>query len=132
MMFIDASAIVGIIADEPGSTSLLQRIESGAVSYVSAVSIWEAARALSRKREWSMDEAESIVRRFAEAIAAIHVPIDEHVGSEAVRAHRDYGKGRHPAALNMGDCFAYACARTLGVPLLAKGDDFPQTDIEMA
>jgi len=132
MMFIDASAIVGIIADEPDSTSLLQRVESGAVSYVSALSIWEAASALSRKREWSIDEAESIVRRFAEGIAAIHIPIDEHIGREAVRAHRDYGKGRHPAALNMGDCFAYACAKKLGVPLLAKGNDFPQTDIEMA
>lgn len=132
MMFLDASAIVGIIADEPEAGSLLQRIESGDVSYVSALSIWEAARALSRKREWSIDEAESIVLRFAEGIAAIHIPIDEHIGREAVRAHADYGKGRHPAALNMGDCFAYACAKTLGVPLLAKGDDFPQTDIKMA
>ena len=131
-MFIDASAIVAIIASEPDSGPLLQRTEQASPCYVSALSVWEATRGLSRKREWSPDEAESIVRRFLEGIAAIHVPIDEYIGREAIRAHSTYGKGRHPAALNFGDCFAYACARTLSVPLLAKGSDFPQTDIEMA
>jgi len=50
----------------------------------------------------------------------------------AIDAFERFGKGRHPAALNFGDCFAYACARRFGVPLLYKGDDFPQTDIEPA
>jgi ribonuclease VapC len=49
-----------------------------------------------------------------------------------LRASRLYGRGRHKAALNFGDCFAYACAKTLDVPLLCKGDDFPQTDIKLA
>lgn len=51
---------------------------------------------------------------------------------EAIRAYARYGKGRHAAALNFGDCFAYACARAAKVPLLYKGDGFPQTDIETA
>lgn len=131
-MFIDASAIVAIIANESDSASLLRRLEASSECYASALSVWEATRALSRKREWSTDEAESLVRRFLDGIAAIDVAIDEHIGREAIRAHRDYGKGRHPAALNFGDCFAYACAKTLGVALLAKGNDFPQTDIELA
>jgi ribonuclease VapC len=50
----------------------------------------------------------------------------------AIDAYARYGKGRHPAALNFGDCFAYACARAANAPLLYKGDDFPQTDIETA
>jgi len=50
----------------------------------------------------------------------------------ARRAARLYGKGRHPARLNFGDCFAYACAKILGVPLLCKGNDFAQTDIKLA
>ncbi len=50
----------------------------------------------------------------------------------AIDAFERFGEGRHPAALNFGDCFAYACARRFGVPLLYKGDDFPQTDIEPA
>jgi ribonuclease VapC len=50
----------------------------------------------------------------------------------ALDAFERFGKGRHPAALNLGDCFAYACARLAGAPLLYKGDDFPQTDIETA
>lgn len=49
-----------------------------------------------------------------------------------MRAHARSGRGLHPARLNFGDCFAYACAKSLGVPLLARGDDFPQTDIALA
>jgi ribonuclease VapC len=52
--------------------------------------------------------------------------------NHAIDAYDRYGKSRHPASLNFGDCFAYACARIAGVPLLYKGDDFPQTDIETA
>lgn len=58
--------------------------------------------------------------------------MDPAVRHIAIDAFDRYGKSRHPAALNFGDCFAYACARHAGVPLLYKGDDFPQTDIETA
>ena len=60
------------------------------------------------------------------------VPITAEIGRAALLAFERYGRGRHPAALNMGGCFAYACARTLDVPILAKGDDLPQTDILIA
>jgi len=58
--------------------------------------------------------------------------VDPAMRHIAINAFDRYGKSRHPAALNFGDCFAYACARHAGVPLLYKGDDFPQTDIETA
>jgi len=54
------------------------------------------------------------------------------IGQTAVQAFERFGRGRHPARLNMGDCFAYACAKTLAVPLLFKGDDFSQTDVAVA
>jgi ribonuclease VapC len=60
------------------------------------------------------------------------VPIGETEQEVALHAHARFGKGVHPAKLNMGDCFAYACARANGVPLLYKGDDFALTDIEPA
>lgn len=60
------------------------------------------------------------------------IPLSIDVTSAAIDAFARFGKGRHPAALNMGDCFAYACARVHRVPLLYKGDDFSLTDIERA
>ncbi len=59
-------------------------------------------------------------------------PVDRNTTELAVMAHQRFGKGRHPASLNFGDCFAYACARQLGLPLLYKGNDFSGTDIETA
>ena len=67
----------------------------------------------------------------AQAVVSVHGRIAE-IGREALRAFERFGRGRHPARLNMGDCFAYACARALDVPLLFKGEDFAQTDIAVA
>jgi ribonuclease VapC len=60
------------------------------------------------------------------------VSMDRHIADLALDAHRRFGKGRHKAALNMGDCFSYACAKAHRVPLLCKGDDFIHTDIRIA
>ena len=60
------------------------------------------------------------------------IPITAEIGRGALTAFERYGRGRHPASLNMGDCFAYACTRALDVPILFKGDDFPLTDLTVA
>jgi ribonuclease VapC len=73
--------------------------------------------------------AQRIVDRFLGAARAEIIPITEEIGRGAISAFERFGRGRHPARLNMGDCFAYACARALDVPLLFKGDGFSQTDI---
>jgi ribonuclease VapC len=76
--------------------------------------------------------SEETVEAFL-ALARITVaPVPAEARSLAIEAFDRFGKGRHPAALNFGDCFAYACAKLAGVPLLYKGDDFPQTDIMAA
>jgi ribonuclease VapC len=131
-MFVDASAIVAILAREPDWRDLVARIEAAPTVIVSAMVIYETVLAVARIRAHDVMVAEAAVANFLTSIAAETIPIDAAIGTEAVDAFARYGKGRHAAALNMGDCFAYACARSRNIPLLAKGDDFTHTDIKRA
>lgn len=131
-MFIDASALVAIIHGESGWKDLVAKLEQADSRLTSPLAIWEAANAMERLRAWGFDDAERAVGAFLEAMGIATIDVTAQMGQEALRAARLYGKGRHPARLNFGDCFAYACARALNVPLLCKGDDFPQTDIRLA
>jgi ribonuclease VapC len=131
-MFVDASAVIAIIAQEDDWPDLARRLERVERVHLSPLAIWEATAGLVRKRRWSFEECEEMVREFATETGADLVAIDNEIGREALRAARLYGKGRHKAALNFGDCFAYACAKVLGVPLLFKGDDFALTDVRPA
>ncbi|WP_164127365.1 type II toxin-antitoxin system VapC family toxin, partial [Stenotrophomonas maltophilia] len=85
---------------------------------------------LARKRACPIDVAEELVEAFIEETQATILDITASVGKEAIKASGRYGRGRHRADLNMGDCFAYACAKANNLPLLFKGNDFPHTDIE--
>ena len=130
--FIDASAVAAILLDEDDASDLYVRMRGQGRCMTSPLAVWEAVRAISRERDVTVEEAHSAVERLLQ-IAAIEVaPVAPEVRHLAIEAHVRYGKGRHPAALNFGDCFAYACARQAGVPLLYKGDDFSRTDIEPA
>lgn len=131
-MFVDASAIFAIIAQESDWRKLSERLTRADQIFVSPLSVWEAVVGLARESQYPFEKAEQLVSRFVQEIQATTVGIDDVIGREALRASRLYGRGRHKAALNFGDCFAYACAKTLDVPLLCKGDDFPQTDVKLA
>jgi ribonuclease VapC len=74
----------------------------------------------------------ALVEHFLNEIGTTVVPIDQAAAGVAVAAFDRFGRGRHPAALNMGDCFAYACARQLDAPLLCKGNGLPHTDVNLA
>ncbi len=87
---------------------------------------------MARKKAMSVADAEAEVEEFIRVAGLRIVPITATESSAALTAHARFGKGRHPARLNLGDCFAYACAQAHGVPLLSVGDDFPQTDIRSA
>lgn len=126
-LFVDASALVAIIRNEPGNEHLQDIMDADADRRTSSLAIWEAARALGR--EGTIEEGLYEVQRYCEALRIVAVPIDLDEGIAAVTAYTRYGKGHHPARLNMGDCFAYACARTNDARLLYKGDDFSQTDL---
>lgn len=131
-MFVDASAIVAILVSEDDADSLAARLGQARDVHTSAMAVWEAAVGVARATNMSLDDATHLVDRLLVEANATVVPIDMATGREALRAYARYGKGRHPAALNMGDCFAYACTRQLATSLLSKGNDFPRTDIELA
>jgi ribonuclease VapC len=128
-LFLDASAIVAIIAREPEAGSLLDRLEWEPEPRTSAIAVWEASRGMMNVRGVDLDEARGLVADFLQTYAIGNVGIGGAEGKAALDAHDRYGKGNHPARLNMGDCFAYACAKTNGAELLYKGDDFALTDL---
>lgn len=131
-MFVDASALVAILTAEPERPVLLDCLDGAVTPLTSGLAIFETVVAVARKKALSVAEAEAEVDAFIRVAGLGIVPIAEAVSAQALAAHARYGKGRHPARLNLGDCFAYACAQVHGLPLLYVGDDFPQTDIRSA
>jgi ribonuclease VapC len=130
-MFLDASAVVGILNDEDEKAELLARIDTAHTPLtMSAIATVESVTVLATRLGVSIETAHDIVRSFVELLKVRTVPVTAEIGSGAIRAYSQYGKGRgHPAKLNMGDCFAYATAKNYGIPLLYKGGDFVHTDL---
>ena len=131
-MFVDASAIIAIIADEPDRLSLSARLAQTAQVFVSPVVVYESITGLARRRACSILDAEKLVSAFLDEVRAEMIDIDAGIASQAAHAFGRFGRGKHRADLNMGDCFAYACARDRDLPLLFKGNDFVHTDIGVA
>ncbi|MUZ76092.1 PIN domain-containing protein [Agrobacterium vitis] len=143
-MFLDASVIVAILAKEEDAGYFLAKIEAHKKQfYYSAMSAFEAVVSLGKILALShglqnkptppelLETAQRHVEAFFEMIGARPMVIDGNVYKVALEAARRFGRHvGHPARLNMGDCFAYACAKQYRIPLLFKGDDFPHTDIE--
>ena len=137
MMFVDASVLVAVLAREPGWEQLFERLSRAENLAVSALARFEAVTAIARVRSGGLPvtataiaQADSSVIDLIGDFGMVSLDLTAAVGAEAVSASARYGKiVRHPAALNLGDCFAYACAKSLGVPLLYKGNDFARTDL---
>ncbi|MFC5484672.1 type II toxin-antitoxin system VapC family toxin [Microvirga aerilata] len=132
MIFVDASAFIAIIAGEPDANILVDRLETEQRRLCSAISVWETIAGLCHSHTFSIPVARDHAQRFLDVLALEWVSIGQSEHQIALDAYAHYGKGRHPAKLNMGDCFAYACARSNGAKLLFKGDDFTKTDIARA
>jgi ribonuclease VapC len=132
MIFVDASALTAIIADEPTADVLVHYLESDRTFFTSGIAIYETALAVARIANCSVGKALSdvhdLVTRASVAIEAIDVTHAE----AALAAFARFGKGRHPAGLNMGDCFAYASAQLRDAAILFVGQDFSQTDLRSA
>jgi ribonuclease VapC len=133
MIVVDASAIVAIIADEPDSDALIGVLQSANAATTSPIAVYEAALALRRLRRCSIPEAEAEVAEFLSVSGVEVIAVAPEAAHAALEAFARYGKGGgHPAQLNLGDCFAYAQAKTLKASLLFKGDDFSATDLARA
>ena len=131
-MLIDASALTAIFASEDDAEHLLRLLEKARVRAILPLGIWESALALARIFARPIGGVTADLELFFERLDIRILPVTAETTRLAVIAHERYGKGRHAAKLNFGDCFAYAAAREHCLPLLYKGDDFALTDIEAA
>jgi len=130
MVFVDASALVAFLLQEPEGPELAERLQAAGGGYTSPLAMFETITAVMARRRIPRGEAEERLAVLLAETGVILVDITPEIGRLALAAFERYGKGRgHPAQLNMGDCFAYACAQSLAVPLLYKGDDFARTDL---
>lgn len=128
-MIVDTSAIVAIIFQEPGYELLLQKLAAVTEVGIGAPTLVESGIVLAARLH---QDVRGLLARFVAEAGVTVIPFsDAHYGA-AVGAWLKFGKGRHPAALNFGDCLAYAAAKLAAMPLLCVGDDFPQTDLLLA
>lgn len=128
-IFVDASAKVAMLLKELDHESLADRLQADRDRIWSPISRWETAVSLSRTRKYAFEHALADVTELAEKLGLRMIAISDEEARLATEAYDRYGKGRHPAGLNMGDCFAYACAKAHGARLLYKGNDFGHTDL---
>jgi ribonuclease VapC len=128
-MILDTSALVAILYGEPEARDFVERIRAAEICRISVANHVELSMVIeSQLGPDGMRQAEAFLRRADVVIE----PVTIEQGELARQAFLDFGKGRHKAALNFGDCFAYALARATGEALLFKGDDFAMTDIRRA
>jgi ribonuclease VapC len=128
-MIVDTSAVVAVLFYEEDAEKYAQAIAEADSRRMSAASFVETAIVIeAQTRKEGNSQLDAFVRRAGISIE----PVTEDQAYLARQAFLDFGKGRHPAGLNFGDCFAYALAKVTGEPLLFKGQDFAKTDIEPA
>lgn len=125
---IDTSAAVAIILGEAGSDELAEHLEDAAARLMSAVIRVELGIVIEA-RFWP--SGQDVVERFLRDAQVEIVPVDADLAARAMSGWRRFGKGRHAAGLNFGDCFSYALAERSGHPVLCTGDDFAATDIDV-
>jgi ribonuclease VapC len=127
-LVIDSSALVAIATEEPECDSFINVLEAADSLLISPINYVEAGVVLVRKRVFPSRET------FDEWLSNYRVRVANEpvIDALALDAYLTFGKGRHPARLNLADCFAYALAKSLDAPLLYKGDDFRMTDVRSA
>lgn len=128
-MVLDTSALIAILQNEPERRAFNEAIESAESCALSTASFVELSIVIDAR--YGPDGVRALDLYLSKAAVTL-VDFDADQAHVARQAYRHYGKGRHPAGLNYGDCFSYALAKTLAEPLLFKGDDFVKTDVDPA
>ncbi len=128
-MVIDSSALLAIFLEEPNASIYASAILNDRIRLISAATLAEASIVAIRRRQPDPIAALDILTT---RLRLVVIPVDHEQALLARDGFRRFGKGRHPAGLNFGDCFSYALAKQRGEPLLFKGDDFSQTDVLVA
>ncbi len=128
-MIVDTSALLAILFNEPDARRFAEALNAADVCRISAANLVEASIVIeSQVRTSGGRQLDAIIRLYDVVIE----PVTEEQAHIARQGFLDFGKGRHKAGLNFGDCFAYALARVTGERLLFKGDDFRRTDVQSA
>jgi ribonuclease VapC len=128
-MIVDTSALIAIVFKEPGHEELIQKISETEYLGIGTPTLAETGIVLSARLRGG---GRTILARLCQELGLAQIPFGEAHWREAVDAYERFGRGRHPARLNFGDCLSYATAKLAGQPLLYVGDDFRKTDIEKA
>ena len=128
-MILDSSVIVAIVHRESGYTDLVETLAAADTLAIATPTLLESGIVIEARLGV---DAQAILDRFLTDFEVARIPFGEHHWREALAAYRRYGRSRHPAALNFGDCIAYATARLADEPLLFVGEDFAHTDIASA
>jgi ribonuclease VapC len=127
-MVVDSSALLAVVFREPGHEHLVDALANADIAAVGTPTLTETGIVLEARLG---DRAPGLLERVLDEFGIEEIRFGEVHWREAVDAFRRFGKGRHPAGLNFGDCMTYAVARLTGEPLLCVGDDFPETDLEL-
>lgn len=128
-MIVDSSAIVSILGHEDNAEAFERALVDAAICRISAVNYVEAAIVIDSRRDPILSRGFDDFLREAQIKIEAVTPEQAQLARDA---YRDFGKGRHRAGLNFGDCFAYALAKDKGEALLFKGEGFKRTDVEVA
>lgn len=128
-MIVDTSAVVAILRKEPTSGELLDRVDEAEALGIGAPTLVESGIVMVGRLDV---RGRTLLTRFIDESRIDVLPFTETHWAVAVDAFSRFGKGRHPAALNFGDCLAYATSHVAGEPLLCVGDDFRKTDLPLA
>ena len=128
-MIVDSSAIIAILRNEPDAPAMIEALQEALVRRISAFTYVEAAVVADNDRNPLLSRRFDGLVRDAQLVVE---PVTPRQAELAREAYRDFGKGRHKAGLNLGDCFAYALAKEMDEALLFKGDDFQHTDVDAA
>ena len=126
-LVLDTSAIIALLTGEPDAPRIFTVLEQAEARGVGAPTLSETGLVLGTKLGFS----QRLLHRFIQEFSVTVMPFSDPHWQTAVMAYERYGKGRHPAKLNFGDCLSYACAKLVKQPLLCKGNDFVQTDLEL-
>ena len=127
-MIVDTSALMAMLLGEAEAAAFARAIRAAPQRRMSAASWLEAAIVADNRSALAAAEFDAFVARLELEV----MPFTPDQAQRAREAHRRYGRGRHPAGLNLGDCFAYALAKSRDEPLLFKGEDFARTDVKAA
>lgn len=128
-MIVDTSALVAVVLREPGHEEMIAKLANSSSSGIGTPTLAEFGLVLSARLR---ADPRGMVVRLLDEFDIVEVPFGGEHWREAVDAFERFGRGRHAARLNFGDCLSYAVARLSGEPLLFVGDDFAATDLEAA